>query len=65
MTRQQHMRSQLLQKTNEIAQLEVIVNAMRNGTDEEAAEVLARLRMGESVGQLCCLLEGRAGRAKG
>lgn len=62
MTRHQHMRSQLFQQTTEIAQLQVIVNAMRHGTDAEAAEVLARLRMGESVEQLCDLLEGSAKR---
>lgn len=60
MTRQEHLRSQLSDQANEMAQLETILNVMRHGTDEEATEVLARLRLGESVAQLCSMLESRA-----
>lgn len=59
MTRHQHMRSQLCQQANEIVQLRVILDTLRDGTDAEAAELLARLRLGESVEQLCDLLEHR------
>lgn len=61
MTRQEHLCSQNLQQSNDIAQLKIVVHAMRDGADEKAAEILARLRMGESIEQLCNLLEGRAG----
>lgn len=60
MTRQEHIRSQLSDKTREIAQLKMVVHTMRDGTDEEATEILARLRVGESVEQLCNMLLGRA-----
>ena len=59
MTRQEHLRSRLFDQTNEMAQLETILHAMRHGTDEEATEVLARLRLGESVAQLCSMLGNR------
>jgi hypothetical protein len=38
----------------------MVVHTMRDGTDEEATEILARLRVGESVEQLCNMLLGRA-----
>lgn len=56
-TRQKHLQSQLLQQSDEIAQLRTIVVTMRNGTDEKATEILARLRLGESVEQLCRLAD--------
>ena len=59
MTRQGHLRSQYLHQATENTQLKAVLLAMRHGTDEEAAEMLARLRMGESIEQLCSLLEGR------
>lgn len=59
MTRQQHLRSQLSDQTNEMAQLETILHVMRHGTDGEAIEVLARLRLGESIAQLCSMLRDR------
>lgn len=59
MTRQEYLRSQLSDQANEMAQLETILYAMRHGTDEEATEVLARLRLGESVAQLCSMLRSR------
>ena len=59
MTRQEYLHSQLSDQANEMAQLETILYAMRHGRDEEATEVLARLRLGESVAQLCSLLGDR------
>lgn len=59
MTRQEHLRSQLVPQTNELARLKFILLAMKDGTDESATEILARLRMGASVEQLCGLLEDR------
>ena len=56
MTRQEHIRSQLSDISHEIAQLEMVLRAMRDGTNEEATEILARLRMGESVEELCKLI---------
>lgn len=61
MTRQEHFRSQISDQADEIAQLKTVLFAMRHSTDEEATEVLARLRLGESVEQLCIMLDGRAG----
>jgi hypothetical protein len=60
MIRQEHIRSQLSDKTREISQLKMVVHAMRDGTDEEATEILARMRVGENVEQLCNMLLGRA-----
>jgi hypothetical protein len=60
MTRQEHLRSQILQQAIEIAHLKIVLLAMRHGTDDEAAEILARLRIGESVEQLGSLLERKA-----
>ena len=62
MSRQEHIRSQLSDQTSEIAQLKTILFALRHGTDQEATEVLARLRIGESVEQLCSILVERWGR---
>ena len=62
MSRQEHIRSQLSDQTSEIAQLKTILFALRHGTDQEATEVLARLRIGESVEQLCSILVERSGR---
>jgi len=56
MTRQEHIRSQLSDISHEIAQLKMVLRAMRDGTNEEATEILARLRMGESVEELCKLI---------
>lgn len=58
-SRQEHIRSQLSDQANEIAQLKIILYALRHGTDQEATEVLARLRIGESVEQLWSTLLAR------
>lgn len=57
--RQKDLRSKLLEQNSEIAQSRAVVLAMRDNTDEKATEILARLRLGESVEELCKLLEGR------
>ena len=61
MSRQEHIRSQLSDQASEIAQLKMILFTLRHGTDQEATEVLARLRIGESVEQLCSMLKARFG----
>lgn len=51
-TRQQHLRSVLEQQGEELARLEIVFELLRSGTDQEATEALARLRLGESIEQL-------------
>ena len=63
MSRQEHIRSQLSDQANEIAQLKMVLFTLSHGTDQEATEVLARLRIGESVEQLCSMLQARLGGA--
>ena len=55
-TREEHLRWQVLVQANEIAQYKAIVLAMRSDTDEDATEILARLRLGESIEDLCARL---------
>jgi hypothetical protein len=49
LTRMEDMRQQLRSVTTNLHNLEAIVSKMRNGTDEEATMVLARLRLGAPI----------------
>jgi hypothetical protein len=49
LTRMEDMRQQLRSVMNNLDNLEAIVGEMRNGTDEEATMVLARLRLGAPI----------------
>lgn len=47
----------LKEKAKQLHRLKSIVDTMQYGSDEEAAELLARLRLGESVDELASHLE--------
>ncbi|KAF4449735.1 Conidial development protein fluffy [Fusarium austroafricanum] len=56
--------NRLTSKVNEqqgrLNQLEVILAAMRNGTDVEAVEVMSWIRIGESVGSIVSYIESKS-----
>ncbi len=49
MTRMQNLQQQLDQRNEELGQLMALFQAFRNGTDEQAANLLARIRLGEDT----------------
>jgi hypothetical protein len=51
-TRQEHLRPTLEQQNEELACLQDAVHWLRYGTDQEATEILAHLRLGASIEQL-------------
>lgn len=53
------MRVQVRQQREELHRLKLVMHVLEKGSDKEASEVLARLRLGESVEQLARILEGR------
>lgn len=59
MTKLQDMKAQMRQQTAELHRLKIIMHVLVNGSDKDAAEVLARLRLGETVEQLASVLEAR------
>lgn len=59
MTKLQDMKAQMRQQTVELHRLRVVMHVLVNGSDKDAAEVLARLRLGETIEQLAGHLEAR------
>lgn len=49
---QSDLRSQISRQNDELCRLTAILDRMRFGTDGEAAELLARLRLGDSIEEL-------------
>lgn len=47
----------MCQQGEELNRLKIVMGFMKNGSDKDATEVLARLRLGESVEQLASLLQ--------
>jgi hypothetical protein len=63
MTRQEDLRSQISRQNNQLDRMKTVLRVMRYGSDDEATEVLARLRLGESIEELSDVLRRRHGRA--
>ncbi|CZT24310.1 uncharacterized protein RCC_10031 [Ramularia collo-cygni] len=49
MTKMQHLRSKITEQERRLVHIGQIFDILQNGTDSEAAEALARLRMGEKM----------------
>lgn len=52
MTRTEDLKSKVREATERGDRLETLVGAMRNGTDQESSELLARLRVGATIDDL-------------
>lgn len=48
-TKTQHLRYQFAEQTERLDRVSAIMDIFQNGTDKQAAEALARLRIGESI----------------
>lgn len=49
---QSDLRSQLSRQNDELVRLKALVDRLRQGSDQEATEILARLRLGDSIEDL-------------
>lgn len=55
-TKTQHLQHKLAQQSVLLDQVNAMVHILRHGTDKVATEALARLRIGESVGEVLQLV---------
>lgn len=51
------MRSEMHRQSEELAKLQNVVHVMKHGSVEQATELLARLRMDESIDGLSAILK--------
>lgn len=54
---QSDLRFQLSRQNDELVRLRALVDRLRKGSDQDATEILARLRLGDSIEDLTNMLD--------